>query len=107
MLRQSELQQSYKDNDCRFPRHVHNILSKTPQTHRIVRYLDRTIGCDWAKVRSIGNVCYDLQQRARTATDLYAWSRYEERFENTVGKSHCIGNRVTGGSDQRPMYDQS
>ena len=59
-----------------------------PQPHRIVRFLDRTIGCDWAKVRQIGNVCYDLQQLSHTAIDLYAWSRYHERVENIDGKSH-------------------
>ena len=35
-----------------------------PQVHRIVRLLDRTIGCDLANVRPIGNVCYDLQKRS-------------------------------------------
>ena len=59
-----------------------------PKSQRIVRFLDRTIGCDWAKVRPIGNVCYDLQQRSHTATGLYAWSRYHERLENIDGKSH-------------------
>ena len=28
-----------------------------PPSHRIVRLLDRTIGCDLANVRPIGNVC--------------------------------------------------
>ena len=32
-----------------------------PQSHRIVRLLDRTIGCDLANVRPIDNVCFDLQ----------------------------------------------
>ena len=27
-----------------------------PQSHRIVRFFDRTIDCDWVKVRPIGNV---------------------------------------------------
>ena len=58
------------------------------ESHRIVQFLDRTIGCDWAKVRPIGNVCYDLQQRSHTAIDLYAWSRYHERLENIDGKGH-------------------
>ena len=53
-------------------------------------------------MRPIGNVCYDLQQRSHTAIDLYAWSRYPTRSENIDGRSH----RATGGSDQRPMYDQ-
>ena len=59
-----------------------------PQSHRIVRFLDRTISCDWAKVRPIGNVCYDLQQQTHTAIDLYTWSRYRERLENIDGKSN-------------------
>ena len=42
-----------------------------PQTHRIVRLLDRTIGCDLANVRPIGNVCYDLQKRSHTAIGLF------------------------------------
>ena len=37
-----------------------------PQSYRIVRLLDRTIGCDLANVRPIGNVCYDLQKRPLT-----------------------------------------
>ena len=35
-----------------------------PQSHRIVRFLNRTIGFDLANVRPIGNVCYDLQKRS-------------------------------------------
>ena len=34
-----------------------------PQSHRIVRFLYRTIVCDWAKVRASGNVCYDRSLR--------------------------------------------
>ena len=59
-----------------------------PQSHRIVRFLDRTIGCNWADVRPIGNVCYDLQQRSHIAIDLYVWSRFHKRLENIGGKSH-------------------
>ena len=44
-----------------------------PQSHRIVRLLDRTIGCDLANVRPIGNVCYDLQKRSHTAIDFFCW----------------------------------
>ena len=58
-------------------------------------------GCDLAKVRPIGNVCYDLQQRSHTAIDLYGWSRYHERLENIDGKSHRRKSCY-----QRPMYDQ-
>ena len=63
-------------------------LQLKPQSHRIIRFLDRTIGCGWTKVRPIGNVCYDLQQRSHAAIDLYAWSRYHERLQNIDGKSH-------------------
>ena len=41
-----------------------------PVSHRIVRLLDRTIGCYLANVRLIGNVCYDRQQRSHTAIGL-------------------------------------
>ena len=47
-----------------FPRAHHLVWS-----HRIVGFLDRTIGCDFAKVRPIGNICYDLQQRSDAAID--------------------------------------
>ena len=46
------------------------VVSVKPQSHRIVRFMDRTIGCDWAMVRPIGNACYDIQQRLHTAIDL-------------------------------------
>ena len=49
-----------------------------PQSHRIVRLLDRTIGCDQANVRPIGNVCYDLQKRSHAAIGLFCWSSYCE-----------------------------
>ena len=76
-----------------------------PQSHRIVRFLDRTSGCDWAMVRPIGSVCYDLQQRSHTAIDLYAWSRYHDDWRISKARS-IVGNCATSGSDQRPMYDQ-
>ena len=45
-----------------------------PLSHRIVRLLDRTIGCYVANVRPIGNVCYDhRQQRSHTAIGLSSW----------------------------------
>ena len=49
------------------PKHV------KPLSHRIVRLLDRTIGCYVANVRPIGNVCYDRQQRSPTAIGLSSW----------------------------------
>ena len=70
--------------------HSHIIIKcsrlATKATVTVVRFLDRTNGCDCAKVRTIGNVCYDIQQRSHTAVDIYAWSRYHEQYEND-GKS--------------------
>ena len=37
-----------------------SLINLTPQSHRIVRYLDRVIGCDLVEIRPIGNVCNDL-----------------------------------------------
>ena len=77
-----------------------------PQSHRLVRFLDRTIGCDWAKVRPIGNVCYDLQHRSHTAIDLYRRGRVITNDWRISMARAIVGNRATSGSDQRPMYDQ-
>ena len=35
-----------------------------PQSHQIVRFVDRTIGCDLVQLRPIGNVCCDLLLRS-------------------------------------------
>ena len=51
------------------------MTSAKPQSQRIVRLLDRTIGCDLANVRPIGNVCYDLQKRSHTAIVFFADGR--------------------------------
>ena len=70
-----------------------------------------------AKVRPIGSVCYDLQERSHAAIDLYAWLCAHERLDNIDGNIHR-GNHATSGSDQRPIvrsviapddrsYDQS
>ena len=87
-----------------------------PQSHRIVRFLDRTIGCDLANVRPIGNVCYDLQKRGRILWSVffaggrssydwsYAWSRDQQRLEKIDGKiHHIVGNRTTSGSHKRSI----
>ena len=71
--------------------------------------LDRTIGCDLANVRPIGNVCYDFQKRSHTAIGLfaggrssydwsYAWSRDQHRLEKIVRLVVAINHR---------SYDQS
>ena len=75
-----------------------------PLSHRIVRLLDRTIGCYLANVRPIGNVCYDRQQRSHTAIGLlpggrssydwsYAWSRDQQRLETIVRLVVAINDR--------------
>ena len=78
----------------------------TPQSHRIVRFLDHTIGCDWAKVQSIGNVCYDFQQRSvayrERSRGRVITNDWRISMERTI-----VGNRATSGSDQRLMHDQS
>ena len=59
-----------------------------------------TIGCDWTKVRPIGNVCYrdrSLRVVGRAITNYWRISMARA----------IVGNRATSGSDQRPMYDQS
>ena len=105
------------------------LLRVKPQSHRIVRLLDRTVGCDLANVRPIGNVCYDLHKRimrsvffagGRSSYDWsYAWSRDQRRLEKIDDKfHHKVGNRTTSGSHKRSIvrsivapedrsYDQS
>ena len=81
------------------------IHSLKPQAHRIVVFLDRTIGCDWVKVRPIGNVCYDLQQRSHTGIDLYPARAIMNDWRISMAWA-IVGNRATSGSDQQPMYEQ-
>ena len=73
-----------------------------PQSHRIVRFLGRTIGWDWAKVRPLGNVCYDLQQRRIPRSISTCGRAFTNDWRISMAK-----NRATSGSDQRSMYDQS
>ena len=66
--------------------------SVRPQTHRIVRLLDRTIGCDLANVRPIANVCYDLQKRSHTAIGIFCWWYFIVRLVvRVVARSTPIG----------------
>ena len=82
--------------------------SVKPQSHRIVRFLDRTIGCDWAKVRPIGIFCYDPQQRSHTAIDLYAWSRYhEEPSQEIVRLVVVLNDRCTINRSLPPATDST
>jgi len=62
------------------PRVKNIYLSRTyeilkPQSPRIVRFLDRAIGCDFADVRPIGNGCYDLHLRSHIAIALTTGGR--------------------------------
>ena len=61
---------------CFFLLYINDLESHVhlkPLSHRIVRLLDRTIGCYLSNVRPIGNVCYDRQQRSHTAIGLSSW----------------------------------
>ena len=91
-------------------------LPLKPHSHRIVRFLYRTIGCDLANVRPIGNVYYDLQKRLVAYCDpsydwSYAWSRDQHRLEKIDGKIHrIVGNRTTSRSHKRswpPTIDRT
>ena len=82
---------------------LRRLTALKPQSHRIVRFMDRTIGYDWAKVRPIGNFFYDLQQPRSISTPGRAITN-----DWRISMARAIaGNRATSGSDQRPMYDQS
>ena len=91
-----------------------------PQVHRIVRLLDRTIGCDLVNVRPIGNVCYDLQKRSHCDRSFLLVVGHrtigEDRWQDPSKK--IVGNRTTSGSHKRSIvrsivapddrsYDQS
>ena len=52
---------------------IRKIARVKPQSHRVVRFVDRPIGCYVANVRPIGNVCYDRQNRSHTAIGLSCW----------------------------------
>ena len=71
-------------NDERFIRNA--------PSHRIVRLVDRTIGCYLANVRPIGNVCYDRQQRSSYDWS-YAWSRDQQRLVKIVRLVVAINDR--------------
>ena len=89
---------------------TNNLLRLTalkPQSYRIVRFIDRTIGCDWAKVRPIGNVCYDLSSSRRMPRSISTRGRAITNDWIISMATAIAGNRATSGSDQRLMYDQS
>ena len=70
----------------------HRRSTVKPQSHGIVRFLYRAIGCDLAKMRHIGNVCCDLQQRSHTAIGLW------RLVVRVVVRSPTIGKRSMGRS---------
>ena len=77
-----------------------------PQSHRIVVFLDRTVGCDWPKcdrsaifatMSSSDRIPRSTSTRGRAITN-----------DLRISMARAIaGNRATSGSDQRLMYDQS
>ena len=69
-----------------------------PLSHRIVRLLDRTIGCYLANVRPIGNVCFDRQQRSHTAIGHSSWWYIGHR---TIGRTRGRAINI----DWRISYD--
>ena len=84
-----------------------------PQSHRIVRFLDRTIVCDWAKVRPIGNFCYDLKKRDRSLRVValsrtigeYRWQEPSQEIVPLVVATNAdVRSIVTAGDI---WYDQS
>ena len=107
-----------------------NARKLKPQSHRIVRLLDRTIGCDLANVRPFGNFA-TISRSGRILRSVnfaggrssydwsYAWSRDQHRLEKIDDKIHHIEwNRTTSGSHKRSIlrsivtpddrsYDQS
>ena len=73
-----------------------------PQSHQIVRFLNRTIGCDgprgdrsgmFATISSNGRIRRSISTRGRAITNDWIIS-----MARGIG-----GNRATRGSDQRPM----
>ena len=65
----------------------------------------RTIGRDWAKVRPICYICYDLRYIPRSTSMRRRAITNDWRISMARA---IVGNRATkGGSDHRPMYDQS
>ena len=106
--------------------YIHNRVACKVIKPKSRRFLDRTIGCDLAKVRPIVNVCYDLQERSHTAIGLWlivghrtigltrgrAITNDRKRW---VSRS-IVGNRATSGSltdrtlsfaYEHQSYDQS
>ena len=70
-----------------------------PQSHRIVRLLDRTIDCDLANVGPISNVCYDLQKRSRAIVEFCDRSYINRGTRRSIVRSFvALGDR---------SYDQS
>ena len=71
------------------------LLEKTAsgQSHRIVRFLDRTIGCDLANVRPIGNVCYDLRLSANCDRSCLLVVGHRT-IGRTLGRANTSGDEV-------------
>ena len=72
--------------------------SLKPQSHQIVRLLDRTSGWDWTSATD--RQC--LQRSPATRSISTVTNDWRISMARAI-----VGNRATSGSDQRPMYDQS
>ena len=80
---------------------VINTMSVKPQSHRIVRFLDRTIGCDWAKVHRSAmfatNFSSDRIRRSISTCGRAITNDWRISMARAI-----VGNRVTSNT----MYDQ-
>ena len=72
--------------------------SLKPQSHQIVRFLDRTIGCDWTSATD--RQCLQRSPATRPISTI------TNDWRISMARA-IVGNRATSGSDQRPMYNQS
>ena len=65
-----------------------------PQSHRIVRILDRTTGYNLAEMRPIGKVWCDLQKRAHTAIGLWLDLTVSDKIAIPVTPQMAVDNEA-------------
>ena len=71
--REGKVEADISDKKIHRLKQVEKFKHLKPLSHRIVRLLDRAIGCYLVNVRPIGNVCYDRQHRSHTAIGHSSW----------------------------------
>ena len=72
------------------------VVNIKPQSHRIVRFIDRSIGGNLAVVRPVGNVGYDLCFQSHTAIVFHTGT--DSRYTYTG-----LGELKIGGSTNREV----